>query len=511
LRANVVRPVALHARSVVGLVLLVLLGSAIRAYRVTDQPVFMDEDIHTQAVLHLDRVSRRSIARLVMEVGKPPLPFVSQAVLTRAVGDAVTAGRLQSAAGGVATIVLTYFLGRRLAGGLAGAGFVAASMYALSPVAVLHERMVLQDGLLTPAALGAVLVSWSAVERADARRALLAGALGALAVQIKVPGVGTAAAPLLVLVATPPATRRRVLAAAIAAMGPLLCYFSLRLSPLWTSYAIQDQERVKPFSNVHTNLQNLWDSAQTYVPGAVWLLIAVGIVCLVLARPRYLWLVLGMLAVWILPWPFISNFDPSRYNLPGVPYLAALAGVGAMCLISGLNRKPAAAGLATVAVIGALAASAALSVGVSADLRSARLTRLDDWQYRSGWPSGGAYASAAELVASTSDVDGRIYMVDSRHLIGAGGFNAAPGRAWVVSKGNSLPSDARGDVFVILDNVGLNAAGEPAQESAPVNADESDTATRLADVRQAAPGARVVGYFAPPGSNLGVAVLRAHR
>ena len=45
-------------------------------------------------------------------------------------------------------------------------GALAASVYALSPLAVLHERMVLHDGLLTPAALGAVLLGWSAIERA---------------------------------------------------------------------------------------------------------------------------------------------------------------------------------------------------------------------------------------------------------------------------------------------------------------------------------------------------------
>jgi len=130
-------------------------AGGLRTYRLRDQPVFIDEDLYTAAVIRLDSWSPRSIGRMAAQVVKPPLPLLIQALLAHATADAVTAGRLASAGSGAVTTLLTYFLGQRLGGGRSSAGLVAASVYSLSPVAVLHEGMVVHDGLLTETAVGA--------------------------------------------------------------------------------------------------------------------------------------------------------------------------------------------------------------------------------------------------------------------------------------------------------------------------------------------------------------------
>src|SRR5207248_4445274 len=129
--------------------------------------------------------------------------------------DPVIAGRVLSAAAGTITTVLCFFLGRRLGG--SGVGLVAATLYALSPVAVLHERMVLHDGPMAACALGAVLMSWAAIERRSWPLGCVAALLGALAVQFKTPAVATALLPIVILAVHEGSRARRTGPALLAA------------------------------------------------------------------------------------------------------------------------------------------------------------------------------------------------------------------------------------------------------------------------------------------------------
>jgi 4-amino-4-deoxy-L-arabinose transferase-like glycosyltransferase len=503
-RETAVRPVASpRVRTAIGLLFVLLVAGALRAYQLRDQPVFLDEDQYTVSVIRLDSLSPVSIGRMAAQVVKPPLPLLSQALLTHVTGDAVTAGRLVSASGGLATTLLTYFLGRRLSQDRASAGLLAALAYALSPVAVLHERMVLPDSLLTATALAAVLFSWSAVEQAGPRLAALAATIGFFAVQMKLPGVVTAVAPAPAVLANLPLTRRRAGVAALAVAGPVASYLFLRLSPLGPYLAVQDDARLALFTSWQANSEVLWDSAQTYVPAGIGALSVLGTVWMARVKPAYLVVVLGMLGVWVAPWLFISNFAPSRYYLPAVPYLAALAGVGAMWLIDGSGRRRRSARtLASVTVVGALGTLGVLAEGVAVDRPSAHLSQLDDWQYRSGWPAGVLYARAAELVLRSGHIDGRIYMINWQHLIAAGAFDAAPGQSWVVSPGGAFPPNAQGELLVMIDNVHFDATGQLV-ELAPRR--------YLDQLRRAAPDAELVGYFPQPDSNNFVAVLHVRR
>ncbi len=147
-----------------------------------------------------------------------------------------------------------------------------------------------------------MLLSWSAVERRDIRRAALAALAGFLAVQMKLPGIATAVAPVLVLLVNTPIPRRGALGAAIAAAGPLLSYLFLRLSPLGTFLGIQDEARLEPLTSMGANWDALWDSARTSLPAAVTAQAVLGMVWLARVSRRHLVIVLGMLGAWIAPW-----------------------------------------------------------------------------------------------------------------------------------------------------------------------------------------------------------------
>jgi len=134
------------------------------------------------------------------------------------------------------------------------------------------------------------------------------------------------------------------------------------------------------------------------------------------------------------------NFAPFRYYLPAIPYVAALAGVGALWLVGRARARRILAGIAAIAALGT---SGVLSLGVSADFSSAHLSQLDEWQYRSGWPAGGVYARAAELIAGARDIDGGVYLIDERHLVAAGAFDPTPGQAWVIAPDSPLPPTQR--------------------------------------------------------------------
>src|SRR5215212_3526677 len=123
------------------LALILLVAGLLRLYRLEAWPVFVDEDNYTQAALEMLRLPWpeafwRSSQPPTL---KPPLAFLVHQLLIPTVGDPVVAGRLLPALSGLATTALTFLLGRRLANN--AGGLAAASLYALSPAAVLHERM----------------------------------------------------------------------------------------------------------------------------------------------------------------------------------------------------------------------------------------------------------------------------------------------------------------------------------------------------------------------------------
>ena len=469
--------------AVAALLLVVTVAALLRFWRLGAWPVFHDEGIYSWVVHVMTRLPWAQAFRLPADTAtKPPLVFLLQLGLDRIVGDPVLAGRLLSAAAGVLTTGLCFVLGRRLGG--TATGLAAALLYAVHPQAVLHERMVLQDGPLTAATLGAALVTTVAVERRSWRLALAAALLGALAIQVKVSALAIVVFPVA-LVLLSRRDRRRWAAALVCAAGPVLSYGLLMGGPLAPGLSTQVRDRLAPLSSVGANLGSLLDALRAYFGlGFVMVLIA-GVLVGARAWPRFLVALLALGSAWVVPWIVVSNFFPSRYFLPAVPLLCTLCAAGA----TGIARARAAARLAAplLAVL-ALAVPGYRSLALVADHRTAVMSKLDDQQYRSEWPSGYGFAEAGQALAKALEPGAAVVcLVGQEHRIGLG-FHRPPlssiPQLGFLDSFDRVPWDRPGVLFVVA----MNRTGWPA------------------DVRD--PRCSVVASFPRPHSDQRVWVLR---
>jgi 4-amino-4-deoxy-L-arabinose transferase-like glycosyltransferase len=126
---------AIPVTAVIGAVLVV--AAVLRFWSLTAWPVFSDEDSYTAtaiAVADLPVVEQIRIA--TPRTFKAPMLVLVHANLAHLGVDPLFAGRVMSAVAGLVTTVLTWELGRRLGGRTVGV--VAATLYAVSPMAVLH-------------------------------------------------------------------------------------------------------------------------------------------------------------------------------------------------------------------------------------------------------------------------------------------------------------------------------------------------------------------------------------
>ncbi len=242
-------------------------------------PVFIDEDGYTWAAFQvMDAPWREALARVrdVLPEKTPWIPVIQGTVATLLAIDPLTSGRLLSAVAGTATTLLTFALGRRLADSTVG--LLAATLYALSPVAILHERMALLDGLMCAAVLGAVVVGWAAVDARCTPLAVASALLGALAVQFKVPAVLTAAMPPALFLAASIRDRRRAGLAAVMMSGPVASYVALMASPLGRGLSDQNHHLLDLLGSFWPNVFELGDALATYFPFGLAPLAMLGLV-----------------------------------------------------------------------------------------------------------------------------------------------------------------------------------------------------------------------------------------
>ena len=478
------------------LVLIILVAGALRFYRPESWPVFLDEDGYTQAALELmvpwDEATRRAFDAAY---GKPPLAFFLQAWLVPLTGDPVVAGRVLSAASGTVTTALCFFLGRRLGG--PPVGLVAATIYGLSPIAVLHERMVLQDGPLTAFATGALLLSCAAIQGGSWRLGSVAAILGAVAVQFKVPGVMVAILPLASLSIPGCPLWRRVGPAVLAAIGPVASYGSLMWGPMGPGLARQNHDRVaEPFSHFGALSHELLRTVMAYFPAGLAAFILIGLVLALHYKPRLAAVFTTAVLAWSLPWLVVGNFAPSRYYLPAVPYVCAFVGLALVRLLSAaatLGRAP--AGLIGTVAAAIVAASGIASVQLAVSHRTAPMSPQDNGQYRSGWPSGYGYAEAAQLISANAERGSAVaYVVDPAHRAAVGLYGHLP--AGVASLGAFHPPEQvrlvyRGPVYVIVGD-GVH---------------DPDGRQSLREVLAREPQLQMLAHFPRPDSDRGVSVL----
>ena len=249
------------------LLAVVVLGAALRLYRLDEVPAFVDEDMYTTVAVEMTHLSGpdyflHSTDSASTGIAKTPLVFVAQAELTARGLDPLIAGRAISALSGVISIPLVFWLGHRIGG--APVGLLAAGMYAFLPLAVLHERMVLQDGPTSAAALVADLASG----RGSIRRFVLAGVLGALAVQLKVTAVFvTIVLTRIALVGWGHKPWRLRAGALLMPAGPASSYLALMLAPTGPGLAAQNAILAGATPPViAANLAVLGDTLATYFP-----------------------------------------------------------------------------------------------------------------------------------------------------------------------------------------------------------------------------------------------------
>jgi len=478
------------------LTLIVFIAALLRFWNLGAWPVFMDEDIYTWGAHSLQSMGLAEAFRTAYW-GKSPFPLYLQGLLGIASGDTLLAGRTLSAVSGCATTALCFFLGRRI--GDERQGLVAAGLYALSPLAVLHERMALLDAPMTTCLLAGMLCSWESIEKRSWMWTALAFVAGGLAVQFKVPGVAAAAMPWLILLTYDGVTSKRIAIASVTSAGPILSYSALMLSPLGQGLAAQSAElRQSPsWELLGANLLTLQDTAVSYLPAGLWLVALAGAALLLYRRPRTAAVFLLSIVCLSLPWLILSRFTPSRYYLPSLPFVCSLAAV-AMVAASGNAARNwrGGAGIAAAGISVMIAAfSGAASVRLVLDHAQAHFSGQDDWQYRSGWPSGYGYAEAARYIAENVEPGARVaYAIDIRHAVGM--QLLWPPAAGVVSLG-----------LVRLDESA--ALGESPGVYLVVDDGNKPSGRRLRWILDSQPRFREVARFHRPGAESGTYVLRS--
>lgn len=211
---------------------LLLVALALRLPALLALPLFNDEAVY---LLRAERfpamLAAPGVAGATLPDGKL-LHELALALLARFPGVPLVPARLLSVACGLGTSLLLAAIGRSL--GWPGAGLLAGLLFALSPLALLHDLLALPDAMLT---LAATAVLWASLRYslrpAGRREALGLGALLAVASLVKLSGLLLFALPALAALALPARKAERlgrlallrltliVALATLAALAPL--------------------------------------------------------------------------------------------------------------------------------------------------------------------------------------------------------------------------------------------------------------------------------------------------
>ncbi len=300
---------------------------------------------------------------------KPVLLFWAIAAAFRALGVTEFAARLPSALAAVATVALTFAIGRRLLGPRRGA--IAALVIGTAPLVVAFARLVIFDMLLTALVTAALLCLLEGRRTGDGWRWWpLAGLTMGLAVLCKGP-VGVAV-PLLAWTvargALPPPPRRTGAAAAAAALG-LFCAIVLSWlarvhasEPHFLRYAFLDETLLR-FTSVkafHRGGAPYYYAVVLAWAGGVWGLVLVAVAPVLWRRwrtgsadaPAIAFSARAALAM-VLLFSCSASKRP-QYILPALVPLALLVAIGVAAaparLVAAMRGLGAAAAVAGVAV-----------------------------------------------------------------------------------------------------------------------------------------------------------------
>jgi hypothetical protein len=345
-RANPPRAASAESRSL-GLVWLALpLGAALRLYGIR---------FGLPANFHPDEVPKvNAIMRMVDGKTLDPQYFLHPSLLLYLTygmnkvlhffgvagsfrDTAFLAGRLVSASAGVASIALTYLIGKRLFSRETGG--VAAILLAVFPLHVTCSRYLKEDALLTFVVLSCVLVTIVSVQTHRRPLLLVAGLLAGCTAGTKYSGilmaVMPASAPWIASRSIKPDRTWLLWACAAVLIAPLGFLATTPYSIINSAKFLNDfRAESQHMQNGHTVTITAWSQLWMYhfwrsiMPGVGWCVAAVGCVAFgfLLRRGRLEDLiVISVALLFYLPAEYVKAKpapQPERYILPCLPFLA---------------------------------------------------------------------------------------------------------------------------------------------------------------------------------------------
>jgi 4-amino-4-deoxy-L-arabinose transferase-like glycosyltransferase len=238
-------------------VLALLLAAGLRLWMVRDVPgnVFYDAAVRSMGTSWHDFFFGALEPSGAVSIDKPPVDLWLQVAATRIFGFGLFGLHLPEALGGVAVCGLLFGALRRPFG--AGGAFAAALALAVLPVSVLTARSDTMDSVLAALEVGALWLSWRALESGRMRWSLLAAAVMGIAFNVKL-GEALIALPALALLwlwaATPGARVRFVLATTAT-------FLAVALS--WTAIASLTPSGGRPFPIGSSN-GSIWHVTLVY-------------------------------------------------------------------------------------------------------------------------------------------------------------------------------------------------------------------------------------------------------
>jgi 4-amino-4-deoxy-L-arabinose transferase-like glycosyltransferase len=382
-----------------GFLLLLVAFFAIRTYRLTSLPIFIDESLH---LFWSQRVREEPGFERPLRDGKPLQALVTSLSVPGA-DDPLWAGRFTSVIVGAVGMWAAWQIGRRLFDD--ETGWAAAVLYLACPFTLFYDRMALSDVYLSTFAALTLLAS-IAVAR-DPRPAPAVGLGLALAgcVLSKVPGLMLAPLPVAAAFLLPP--RRpglgRALALAYAVAAVLAAYpawyFLAHSGQVWKAAGAEEDVEV-----AHLVVDNAGDAVRWLWAYWTWPVTIAGLATVVMGvlrrRGPELLLAAASLAPVAVFVAFSFYWYPRYILFATVPFLV-LAARGLALLARGAatyaGRAPMwIAALLAVALVPAVRFDAALLE----DPATAPLPRLERFQYVDGFSSGYGCAEAVAWLRS---------------------------------------------------------------------------------------------------------------
>jgi 4-amino-4-deoxy-L-arabinose transferase-like glycosyltransferase len=379
-------------------------------------PYFFDEGIYSD---HATLASKsRDDLFVALKIGQGPvMTWLSVAWIKLGAG-ALTAVRLVSVISGLLTVAVIGLLARYLWD--ATVGWVAAALCVVLPFFLVHDGIGIYEPLVTLIMAGALLLQVVFARSPDLRLALLLGlvlGVGVLTKQNTLPALALLPVSLLCFDWSQPGRRRRLaiwisgvaivvlMVVAADAIQRSSAYYAERQQAtkdilVWPARSTSDVLD-DPFGLLADNWATYRPALLGYVTIPLLLAAAAGAGLVWRARPR----LTAVLLSWILL-PFavgmLFQLRPyPRHAMFLVPPLIALAAYGLVGAARLARRRlPPRAALAACAAGAALALAPAvvLDARVLAHPATARYPGLDYWQYVAGWPAGGPWRGATDLI-----------------------------------------------------------------------------------------------------------------